>query len=242
MRQAKKASAVVLASVVWVAVSSSSAALSIFNSTSIENNQATMNAWLSAIGGSVQYTVDFENVVINNPADTQIEGNTSLFPNLVFADNYGGDSVYVSDDTDDFGTSLPGPPPSTKAVYGQGSYLILTFTTPVDYVSFFDIDISDDAGMYVTYADGRRIVYTDEQNESGYSSGNSATFYGFWRNDMPQITQVEFYDTGGDGEWGLDEIRYGVIPEPVSAALLAAGGLLHLAGIVPGRKQCKSRD
>jgi hypothetical protein len=45
-------------------------------------------------------------------------------------------------------------------------------------------------------------------------SGDTAEFFGIFRNDMPQITRIQL-DASGDGSWAIDMIEYGLIPVSV---------------------------
>lgn len=51
--------------------------------------------------------------------------------------------------------------------------------------------------------------------------GDSAEFLGFFRNDLPRITEVRL-DFSGVG-FGIDNIEYGVVPEPSTGAVAGAG-------------------
>ncbi|OQA00572.1 MAG: hypothetical protein BWY69_01670 [Planctomycetes bacterium ADurb.Bin401] len=147
----------------------------------------------------------------------------SLFSNMVITVSTGG--AYVRGSTGYFGGSDPGPAGSTRALaITDDQILTLTFSIPVDYVSFFDIDISDSATGVVYFTDGTSAIF-DDGNESNYNTGDSATFYGLYSNDK-RITMITFRDTGGDDAHGIDNIRYGVIPEPATLAILIMGAFL----------------
>jgi hypothetical protein len=205
---------------VSVSANSAFAVLMDFNSVSVANNAAKMTEWYATIGiTQSQYYVDFENIAVG----TNIENNTSLFTNLVFSVS-SGDAI-IRSSTSYFGASDPGPVGSTRALALTDSQTVtLTFATPIQYVSSFDIDISDSAFGIVYFSDGTSQRF-EEGNESNYGSGNSATFYGLYSNDK-LITSITFHDSGGEGEYGLDEIRYGVVPEPATLILLCFGAMI----------------
>ncbi|MEN6386517.1 MAG: PEP-CTERM sorting domain-containing protein [Phycisphaerales bacterium] len=201
--------------------SSGLAVLMDFNSVSVSNNSAKMIEWYNAIGiTQSQYYIDFENT-----ADGTNINNAPLFPNLVISVSTGG--AYIRSNKNYFGASDPGPAGSTRALALTDSQILtLTFATPVDYISFFDIDISDLAYGTVYFSNGTSQRF-DEGNESNYGSGNSATFYGLFDNER-KISSITFRDTGGEGEFGIDEIRYGIIPEPSTLAILCFGALAFI--------------
>jgi hypothetical protein len=57
-------------------------------------------------------------------------------------------------------------------------------------------------------------------------AGDTAEFFGVFRNDQPRIVRVEL-DASGDGGWGVDNIEYGQVPqqapEPSVFILLSVG-------------------
>ena len=44
--------------------------------------------------------------------------------------------------------------------------------------------------------------------ETTSTGGDSAEFFGIYRNDMPRMVLVQL-DASGDGRWGVDTIEYG---------------------------------
>lgn len=191
-----------------------------FNSVSIGNNAAKMNEWYNAIGiTQAQHLIDFENITVG----TNMEDNAALFSNLVISVSSGG--AFIRSSASYFGGSDPGVPGSTRALaLTDNQILTLTFATPIDYISFFDIDISDSAHGTVLFADDTTASF-EEGNEAGYNTGNSATFYGLYSTDK-KIKSITFTDTGGDDVYGLDDIRYGIIPEPATLTILIMGAFL----------------
>lgn len=184
-----------------------------FNSTSFAGNPAVRNSWLTAIGiPNGQYFVDFESYAVGtNLNAVDLGGGASI--------THPTSNALVQSASSFFGGSNP---IGTKALaLGESTGTItLLFASPVDYVGGYDID--QPGGVL-------RATFTDNTTaqinlESTGSSGNSAEFWGVWRNDGPSITKLEFLSTsGGDAEWGLDNLEYGAVPEPGTMIALGAG-------------------
>jgi hypothetical protein len=213
------------------------ASMMYFNSTSSSNNASTMAQWYAAIGiTQPQYLADFESIA----AGTNINSNKTLFTEMYIAADIAGisASVYIRSNSSDFGGSAPGPSPSTKALAVSSLQEINIYfadnasdtTTPVDYVSFYDIDARD---LIITfnYIDG-----TNEQIHVGAGSGGlgdsstTAEFFGIYCNDKPSIYSINLssYLDDLDMKWGIDEIRYGEAPEPATLVLLCLGAMIFI--------------
>jgi hypothetical protein len=65
---------------------------------------------------------------------------------------------------------------------------------------------------------------------------DSAEFFGLFRGDLAGIVRTRL-DASGDGPWRIDDIRYGVEPEP-SAVVLVACGLSSLVLRLERRYPC----
>ena len=87
---------------------------------------------------------------------------------------------------------------------------------PADYFGFYDIDHATGT-LIVTYTEDTTDSFCPE---STGGSGNSAEFFGVYRNDMPRIKLIQI-NIGADAEWGVDNLEYNsVIPEPATWSLL----------------------
>lgn len=195
-----------------------SAAVSFFNATSPSNNVAERQAWLTASGiaGGAHFQ-DFESIAVG----TNLHG-VPLAGGLTITHSQG--NALVQSSTSFFGGSNP---IGTRALALRNSgsiYTLLSFSTPVDYFAAYDID-SPNGTVTLTFEDN---TTADVALETTGSGGDTAEFWGIYRNDMPRIAQVRFAPSGGDGEVGLDNLEYGVVPEPATFAALGLG-LLSLA-------------
>ncbi len=177
--------------------------LQFFNSTSFANALDMRTMWLTAVGArSPQHLVDFEAGFVNGQ---NISGVTNLFPaKLVIVDSSPAASVLVRTGSGVAGGS--NPIEVFCITHNEQPYLVLDFAArPVDYVGVRDIDHTGTL-VRVTLADDSVVQTTIETTGS---TGNTAEFFGVFRNDLPRITRIEF-DASGDNTWGLDNIEYGV--------------------------------
>lgn len=197
------------------------AAAETFNAEEPADNAATRAAWLAAAGvDEPQFLVDFESGF--SPGQN-ISGQAGLFPGgLVIRDSSSAGEAIISGSSSDFGGS--NPVGSLAVSHNEQQYLELDFSaSPVDYVAFQDIDQAGTGGT-ITFVGGATQNFSLETTGA---SGDTAEFFGIWRADMPRITLVQL-DASGDGGWGLDNIEYGLIPEPATAGtcLLLGGWFL----------------
>jgi hypothetical protein len=117
---------------------------------------------------------------------------------------------------------------SYALAHNESAYLELDFSAnPVDYVSFRDIDHTGTA--VIVHFVGDTIVNTSF--ETTYGGGDNAEFFGIFRNDMPRITRVQLNATG-DGKWGIDDIKYGVIPDDFTISAFVNLG--NYSGLLEG--------
>lgn len=184
-----------------------------FNSTSFAGNAAERALWLSAIGitGGTNF-VDFEAITVGiNINGVDLGGGLSI--------GHPSGNALVQSSPSFFGSSNP---IDTRAVALQeiAGTITLTFAAPVDYVGGYDIDMPGGT-LRATFADNSTAQITLDTTAS---SGDTAEFWGVWRNDQAAITKIEFIATsGGDGEWGLDNLEYGAVPEPGTMIAIGAG-------------------
>ncbi|MCK4850459.1 MAG: PEP-CTERM sorting domain-containing protein [Phycisphaerae bacterium] len=195
------------------------AAIMTFNSNTPANNSATRSNWLTAAGiVAPEYLVDFESGFVDNQ---DISGVGGLFPaNLIITDTGASNDAIIRSGAGIINGS--NPVGTFSVTQDELAFLELDFSAnPVDYVGFQDIDHAETTGI-VTFVGGGTANISFETTGVG---GDSAEFFGIFRNDMPQITLVQL-DASGDGRWGIDTIEYS--PEPATLALLLIGGLALL--------------
>lgn len=189
------------------------AAASFFDAATAASNSTERDAWLAACGISAgQYFEDFEAIDIG----TNLHGQAGLLPGgLVIWDTSSANAAYVRGSSSYFGGNVP---LGTRGVaHNEQAYLELDFTAaPVDYVAGFDLDHTGTL-LIVTFVD-------DTTEQTNLDSAQPAEFWGVWRNDKPRIKRIQL-DSSGDHEWGIDNLEYGVVPEPASWAALAVGVL-----------------
>jgi len=181
-----------------------------FNSASPAENAATRNAWLAATGISApQFVEDFELYAL----DVNLH-NMAITGGAIIRDTTASGAVFVRGSSSFFGGSSP---VGTRSVaHNEGQFLELDFSaSPVDYLAFLESDTSATV-VTVMFIDNTTMGFTTDTTGS---SGNTAEFIGLYRNNLPQIKLVQL-DASGDGEWGIDMIEYGVVPEPSTLALL----------------------
>lgn len=204
---------VFLASGLVATTAFSSAGAIFFNATTFANSAAERDLWLNAIGITAgDNFVDFESITVGtNVNGVDLGGGLSI--------SHPNGNALVQSAASFFGSSNP---IDTRAVALQeiSGTITLNFATPVDYVGGFDIDMPGGT---------LRAVFTDNSSaqitlDTTGSSGDTAEFWGVWRNDAAAISRIEFIATsGGDGEWGLDNLEYGAVPEPGTLLAIAAG-------------------
>ena len=191
-----------------------------FNAATPGDNDAARADLLAAVGVTTpEFLVDFESGFTEGQ---NVHGETGLFPGgLVFNDTGAGTPEAII-------TGLPSnlggsnPVGSFSVSHDEGRFLEVNFTAgkAASYVGFLGIDHT--AGeVVVTYEGGATESFSIDATGAG---GDSAEFFGIWQNDMPAIRIVSV-DIGGDGAWGLDNIEWGLVPEPGSLALVGLGGL-----------------
>ena len=190
-----------------------------FNSNTPANNSATRSNWLTAAGiVAPENLVDFESGFADNQ---DISGVGGLFPaNLIITDTSASNDAIIRSGAGIINGS--NPVGRFSVTQNEAAFLELDFSAnPVDYIGFQDIDHTGTTGI-VTFVGGGTANISFETTSV---SGDSAEFFGIFRNDMPRITLVQL-DASGDGTWGIDTIEYS--PEPATLGLLMMGGLAIL--------------
>ena len=213
-----KASLVTMASIM-IATGIAQADILTFNSSAPGDNNAARSNWLNGAGiVAPEYLVDFEIGFENND---NISGLSGLFPgNLIITDTSNANAAIIRSGNGSINGS--NPVGQFSVTHNEQAYLELDFSAnPVDYVAFQDIDHTRTDGI-VTFVGGGTASISFETTAG---SGDSAEFFGIFRNDMPQITLVQL-DANGDGRWGIDTIEYS--PEPATLGVMLLGGLALL--------------
>jgi len=210
-----------------------------YNSGFPEENASVRANFYTAVGISgPQFLVDFETGFTD---EQNISGRTGLFPRgLVIRDTSATPQAIIQqgpgsiESSGAFGTSPSNPVGSFALTHtpNGGSDLILDFSSnPVDYVAFQDLDTDENNSRIVlTFVGGSTQLFA--LPDSTRASGDTAEFLGFFRKDLPQITQLRLDFSGVT--FGVDNLEYGVVPEP-SGVLLAGIGALALLGGRPRR-------
>jgi hypothetical protein len=187
---------------VVIAVNVHGAALT-FNSPDFASAAAIRAAWLTASGAGPVTLVDFESGFVNGQ---NISGVGGLFPGLVITDTSAAGAVIIRTGAGVInGSNTIG---SFSATQNELPFLLLDFSaSPADFFGFRDIDQAGTAGTVYFVGGGSQAISL----ETTAASGDSAEFFGVFRNDMPRILRVEL-DASGDGLWGIDNIEYGQFP------------------------------
>ncbi len=203
-----------------LAAAPASATLLTFNSPDAGGSAATRATWLAAIGiAAPDHLVDFESGFV----DLQnVHGVPGLFPlNLVVIDTSGDNEAIIRSGAGSI--NMSNPVGNFALTQNEIAFLALDFSAnPIDYLGFRDIDHTGTTGI-VTFLGGATAMISFE---STAASGDSAEFFGIFRNDMPPIIRVQL-DSSGDGRWGIDNLEYGTadaaVPEPRTLVLLGLG-------------------
>jgi len=181
-----------------------------------------MTNWLTAAGiAAPEFTEDFESYAIG----TDLNG-AQFIGGVTFTDTNVTPSVTVQSSSAFFGSSIP---------FGQGLALresrlfTFEFVQPVQYFALYDIDAGG-GGVTLYLSDNTTASFTGF--DSTASSGLSGEFLGFVSSG-PAITKIDFNGAGGDGEWGIDNVMYGAVPEPATMAALGLG----VAAMIRRRKR-----
>lgn len=195
-------------------------ALTTFNSPDPGENVATRLEWLAGVGISTpQYLVDFESGFSD---DQDISTGWTDAGGLTISSTYSGTSVGAKIVSGN-GSIQNSNPVGTFALASQNNGLVFTFSVPVNYIAFQDIDQQDTVITFY-FSDGSSI--TSDSLDTTATSGDSAEFVGFFV-DGTLITKMEFV-AGGISPWGIDNIEYGRNPAliPVPNTLLLLGPAL----------------
>ena len=196
----------IIASLVFSALSS--AAVATFDATAAANNASTRSRWLAAVGiADPANRVDFESGFTNGQ---NVSGMPDLFPaGLVIADTSSAHQALIRTGAGIIGGS--NPVGAYSLVHNEQPYLELDFSAnPIDYLGFLGIDHT--AGVAIVTFPGGATANVPMTTTAG--SGDSAQFYGIFRNDQPRIVKIQFGPfPSGDGSWGIDNIEFGSLPD-----------------------------
>ena len=175
---------------------------------------ATRTAWLASVGiTSPQFTEDFETGYV----DGQNIHDTLITSGVGISDTGSGTPAVLIEGTPG-GIGGSNPVGAFSAEHDQAAFLVLDFSAaPVDYLGLLEIDTGGTT-YRVTFEGGG---FTTFVSNSTLASGDSAQFVGMFRNDRPAIVKVEM-DATGTQEWAIDNIEFGVVPEPSTAVLAGA--------------------
>lgn len=204
---------------IWIVAGSTIAASSVavaapivITSPNFAGNGAARTTWLATVCISMPDVIgDFEALPLGN-----IHAVANVYPGLkITASNA---TANVTNSSSSLGGS--NPIGAQALALREGQTYTLDFTNPIDYFSLIHMDLTS-LTVTVHYTDSTTSVHT--HNGSG-SSGNSGVFFGYDRNDQLAVSRIVLRGTGGDGEWGLDNLEYGnVVPEPATLAVLGLG-------------------
>lgn len=188
------------------------AQVTLFNAATPGDNAATRTAWLAAAGVlAPEFTEDFESYAIG----TSLQG-TPLAGGVTITDTNAAPIISVQSSSAFFGGSVP---------FGQGLALReghtynFAFATPVAYIGMYDID-QGDSDIRVFLSDSTFVDFLNL--DSTNSSGSSGEFFGFVASGV-SIVGISYFADGGDNETGLDNIEFGVVPEPATITILGIG-------------------
>lgn len=169
----------------------------------------------ATVGESADFSENFNSFSDNDTLAT-VNAGVSGFT----ISNASGADPYISDNLDQGavtnGLALEFDSNSAQSV-------LFTFSSPVDYFSFTDQDQPGILTITINFVGGA----TQALSINDTTGNNGIEFIGAYRNDAPnQIESFTFLQSGETDGVLLDDLQWGVIPEPNSLALLALGGLL----------------
>lgn len=188
-------------------------ALQVFDAAGPGDSLSIRGDWLSAIGEAPPVFIDFE----SGFSDGQDMIGVTVAGLMTISDP---DSLPVANISS--GAGLGGGNPLGNLALQFDNRATLDFSgNPVDYLGLYYIDAAGPR-FEVFFEGGGSEVYSADGTAA---SGDSAEFIGFYRNDQPRITQVNIRGGGSnvDGDWGIDNVELGSVPEPTSATLTLLG-------------------
>ncbi|MBK8347129.1 MAG: hypothetical protein IPL08_05685 [Saprospiraceae bacterium] len=192
-----------------------------FKAATRSENTARYNAWVTAAGESPDQTITFENYTNGQTLNNINLGR--LGASILNLENSGSSGIVAHND---IGSA---PPIGTRGARiddnsNDGDDIRISFTTPVNYVGFYIIDLNGSSSTHqvrVNYSDGTLCNFTiDGVNENCQCE----EFLGIVAPTGKLIQNIELYPNGGS-QYGIDNLMYGTVSSPCTLPLGTAPSL-----------------
>lgn len=203
-------------------LSSTAEAATFTVATNVSENESLQQQWfdsLNELGNQVDFFEDFE----NGFNDAQNLNTNVLQGSLTLKEGSG--QVIVDQGAGAIGGSNPIDDFALESSEGSGTRAIFEFANPVDYVSFFYIDLLT-VDVVINTVSGTEIFVAGPND----FNGDSAEFFGYFSDNIEgdKAVSVFFNNVGGTNGWALDNIAWGNSVAPIP---LPAAGWMLLAGV-----------